>query len=389
MKCLEASMKKSRRDIQQNIFLGALRPFVYLWMRMDAKRKVHLGKGVNFKRKEPFVMLANHTFMFDVIHVPMRFRNVPFIIASQTLFTKQPTKFLVTQVAHVIPKSKGKNDFKTIKKIFEVIDKGYPILIFPEGDTTFYGETGYIEDSTMKLIKKMGLDVITCNVKGGYLSKPRWATGKRKNHQIELHYKLTITKEQINDMSLETISNTINDALYHNDYEYQREHMIPHKGKKLAEGIENVVYVCPHCESVNTISSKGNVIHCSACNAEGYVDDYGFIHGFKYDNLIEWNKYQWTFQDKLRSSVIASEGVLSFMKVENEAQIPIGRVSIKYEDGVIEISGSHEIKIPIEDIENATITLRRDLGFLYEGKHYMIKLDQYSASFLRILQDKY
>ena len=389
MVIMEGSMKKSKRDIQQNILLGTLRPFVYLWMRSDAKRKVHIGKGVDFKRKEPFVMLANHTFMFDVIHVPLRFRNVPFIIASQTLFTKQPTKFLVTQVAHVIPKSKGKNDFKTIKKIFEVIEKGYPILIFPEGDTTFYGETGYIEDSTMKLIKKMGLDVITCNVKGGYLSKPRWATGKRKNHQIELFYNLTITKEQIKDMSTDTISKTINNALYHNDYEYQREHMIPHKGKKLAEGIENVVYVCPHCESVNTITSKGNEIYCSTCKAKGNVDDYGFIHGFKFDNLIDWNQFQREFQDKLRSSVIESEGFLSFMKVENEAQIPIGRVSIKYANGQIKIYGAHEIEIPIDQVENATVTLRRDLGFVFQGKHYMIKLDQYSASFLRILQEKY
>ncbi len=382
-------MKKSRKDIQQNILLGMIRPLVYVWMRIDSKRKVHLGEGVNFKRKEPFVMLANHTFMFDVVHVPLRFKNVPFIIASQTLFTKQPTKFLVTQIAHVIPKSKGKGDYKTIKKIFEVIDKGYPILIFPEGNTTFYGETEYIEHSTMKLIKKMGLDVITCNIKGGYLSKPRWATGKRKNHQIELFYDLTITKDRIKEMSIDDISKTINDALYHNDYEYQKEKMIPHKGKKLAEGIENVVYICPHCEAVNTITSKGNKIYCTACKKEGYIDNYGFIHEFKFDNLIDWNKYQWNFQDKLRASCIESVGILSFMKVENEAQIPIGRVAIKYCDGIIEMSGAHDELIPIEEIDNATITLRRDLGFVYKKKHYMIKLDQYSASFLRILQDKY
>ncbi len=99
-------------------------------------------------------MLTNHTFMFDVIHVSLRFKKSPFIIGSQTLFTEYPIKFFVTHVAHVISKAKGRSDLITIKYIYEVILKGYPILIFPEGDTTFYEETDYIEEATMKLIKK-------------------------------------------------------------------------------------------------------------------------------------------------------------------------------------------------------------------------------------------
>ncbi len=382
-------MKRTFKDIQQNILLSMIRPLVYLWMRIDAKRKVHLGPNINYKRKEPYIMLANHTFLFDVIHVPLRFKNVPFIIASQTLFTKQPAKFLVTQVAHVIPKSKGRSDLKTIRNIYNVIKRGYPILIFPEGDTTFYGETGYVEESTMKLIKKLDIDVITCNVKGGYLSKPRWATGKRKNHNIELFYNLTIPKEKLHNMTIPEISTVINDALYHNDYKYQREHMIPHPGKKLAEGIENVIYVCPHCKAINTIISKNNSIKCTACKKEGHIDKYGFIHGFKYENLIEWNDFQRKFTENLRTSIIKTEGFLNFLKVENEAQIPVGRVSVTYQNGEIVVSGSHEIVIPISEIQNATITLRRDFGFLHNNKHYLINLDQYGASFLRIVQDKY
>lgn len=382
-------MKKTFKDIQQNILLKLIKPLVYIWMWLDASRKVHIDNDIKFNRKEPYIMLANHTFLFDVVHVPLRFKITPFIIASQTLFTKQPAKFLVSQVAHVIPKAKGRNDLKTIKDIFGVIKRGYPVLIFPEGNTTFYGETGYIEKATVKLIKRLGLDVITCNVKGGYLSKPRWATGKRRNHRIELFYKKAITKEQIKDMSLNELGDIIDHQLYHNDYDYQREKMIPHPGKKLAEGIENVVYICPHCQSVNTIVSDHNNILCTACKKEGYIDQYGFIHGFKYDNLIDWNKYQRNFTDKLRKSIIESEGFLNFMSVDDGAQLPVGRISIKYQDNEIFITGAFNINIKVQDIQNATITLRRDFGFLYDNKHYLINLDKYGASFLRVVQDKY
>lgn len=382
-------MKKSRIDKQQDILLTILKPLVYIWMWFDAKRKVKRSPEVDFGRKEPYIMLANHTYLFDVVHVPLRFRRVPFIIASQTLFTRQPTKFLVSQVAHVIPKAKGKNDFKTIKKIYESVNKGYPILIFPEGDTTFYGETGHIEPSTMKLIKKLGLDVITCNVGGGYMSRPRWATGKRRRHLIELDYQLTIPKDKLVSMSLDEISQTINKALYHNAYEEQRQKMTPHPGNHLAEGIENVVYICPHCQAVNTIRSEGNRLYCTSCKKEGFVDAYGFIHDFVYDNLIDWNKYQRHFTDALRKSDIESSGVLTFMDLESGAQLSVGDVKIRYKNEVISIRGAHEVDIPIAEIINPTITLRRDFGFVYNQLHYMIKMDQFSASFLRIVQDKY
>ncbi len=382
-------MKKSRRDKQQAIIMNLIRPLVKIWMRLDAKRKVHFGEGFSPKRKEPYILLANHTFLFDVIHVPLRLRNVPFIVASQTLFKKQPTKFLVTQIAHVIPKSKGASDTSTVRELISSVRKGYPILIFPEGDTTFYGETNYIEESTMKLIKKLGIDVVTCNVKGGYLSKPRWATSKRKRRQISLDYQLTIPKNQIKNLSSDEINETIKKALYHNDYEYQRKVMIKHPGKKLAEGIENVVYVCPHCQAINSIESHKNQIKCNVCHEEGFIDDYGFIHQFKFDNLISWNEYQKEFSKELRQAKIETSGYLNYMSREDDQLEPVGQINISYHDYALHLSNSIELEIPIDQITNATITLRRDFGFVYEDKHYLIKIDRFGASLLRIVQDKY
>ena len=77
------------------------------------------------------------------------------------------------------------------------------------------------------------------------------------------------------------------------------------------------------------------------------------------------------------------------MDVKSGVQDIIGRVTLLYEDGIIHINGAHEEKISIKDIDNANITLRRDFGFIYNDLNYMIKMDKYSASFLRIVQDKY
>lgn len=358
-------------------------------MWLDAKRKVLRTDKINFRRKEPFMLLANHTYLLDVVHVALRFRKTPFVIASQALFTKQPTKFLLTQIAHTIPKSKGKSDLGTIRKIYDVVSRGYPILIFPEGNITYYGETEYIEESTMKLIKKIGLDVITCNVRGGCMSRPRWGKGKRGRHRIELFYDITIPKEELKELDYSEISEKINNALYYNAYEYQRKHMYAHPGKHLAEGLEDIIYICSECEAVNSIHTSGNELFCSECNTKGSIDEFGFIHGFKYDNLVDWNKFQRNHSEKLRETRIETEGLLSFMEIQNEKQILVGKVKLIYDKGEVFVSGALDITIPVEKIFNITLTLRRDLGFIYEEKFYLFKLDSSASQFLRALQDKY
>jgi 1-acyl-sn-glycerol-3-phosphate acyltransferase len=382
-------MKKTRLDRQQDFLMGLLRPLVYLWMRKDAKRRVILKEGVSFRRKEPYVMLANHTFMFDVIHVPLRFKKVPFIVANQSLFKKKATKFLVTQVAHVISKNKGQSDTQTVRDLITAVKKGYPILIFPEGDTTFFGETNYIEPSTMKLIKKLGIDVITCKVKEGYLSKPRWATSKRKHRTAELEYELTIPKEKLKDMTVEEIDQIIKKRLYYNAYEDQKTKMVYHPGRKLAEGLEDILYICPNCEHAFSMKTDGNTLFCDSCKTKGFYNPFGFIEGFKYDNLVDWNKFQLKFKDKLLEAHIATEARLFIMHHDTQTLEPKGDIHLSYEKGVLTIMGGYDKVIPIEHVVNPVVTMRRDLSFDFEDTSYLITCEHYALIFLRFLQQKY
>ncbi|MFA7045800.1 MAG: 1-acyl-sn-glycerol-3-phosphate acyltransferase [Candidatus Izemoplasmatales bacterium] len=382
-------MKKTRRDRQQDFWLWLLRPLVYLWMSLDAKRSVVRSPSVDFRRREPFVLLANHTCMFDFVHVPMRFHNVPFIIASQTLFAQQPAKFFVTQLAHVIPKSKGKSDSSTIFRIFEAVKKNYPILIFPEGDITFFGATGHIEESTMKLIKKLNLDVITCNVRGGYFSRPRWAIGKRRNRRLELVYDLAISKADLPALSIEDIGQIVHKHLAHDAIEYQRQERIPHPGRRLAEGIENILYICPECLAVNSFKSERNAFFCDHCHQSGHVDRYGFLHGFAFDNPRDWDHFQRQHQDILLASHLNTTGMLYYIHPETESHDLIGKVTLEYREGTFILSGVIQKNIPATAIETPILTIRRNFSFRYDDRHYLIKLDQGGMAFLRIAQSKY
>lgn len=382
-------MKRTKREMFSRFLLFFIKPFVYPWMWFDAKRKITLRDGFRFTRKEPFLLLANHTFLFDVVHVPLRLWKSPMIVASEELFVRQPTKFLFKWVAPVIPKSKGASDLRTAKGIIGSVKKGYPVLIFPEGDTTFYGETKNIEFATMKLIKKLKVDVVVCNVKGGYLSKPRWAEGKRKKRIVHMDYHIVIKKEELKALSLDEIYEKISKAMYHNAYDFQRIHMHKHPGKELAKGLENILYVCPECQGINTLETFGNTIVCSACQNQGLMNEYGFIEGFQFDNTIDWDYYQRGFQKELRASTIKSSGMLYFVRFEDSVKELQGPIEIVYQNEHFHVSGACDIVIPVDDVTKPMISLRRDFTFIYQDRYYHFKLDRFASSLLRTTQDKY
>jgi 1-acyl-sn-glycerol-3-phosphate acyltransferase len=260
---------------KSNMLIPIIKPLARVWMWFDTNTKK--TTEVDYKRKEPFVLLGNHVYLFDVVSLAMPWKISPAIVASEFLMSTRGLKFLLNDVAKIIPKSKGASDIRTVKGLLRYVKKGYPVMIMPEGDSTFFGETGYIEPATAKLIKKLNIDVIAGVFKGGYLSKPRWATGKRRRRHVRLHYKKIISKEEVKNLSEEEIYEIIKRELYHNDYEWQREVMHSFGGSRRAAGLENILYKCPECGALHSIETYRNKLYCSVCKTNGECYLWNFI----------------------------------------------------------------------------------------------------------------
>lgn len=378
-------MKTKNR--QSELLLKSLRPFAGLWMKLDTKTKK--TTEVDYKRKEPFVLLGNHVYMFDVVSLAMPWKTTPSIVASEFLMSTKGLKFLLNRAARVIPKSKGAADVRTAKGLIKNVKQGFPVMIMPEGDSTYFGETGYVEEATAKLIKKLKVDVVVGLFQGGYLAKPRWATGKRKNKYVELHYKVVIKKEDIPNMTESEIYEVIKTSLYNNDYEWQRQKMHKYGGSRRAEGLENVLYKCPECGALNTMETYKNNLKCTECHTVGEVDEYGFIQGFKYDNLVDWDAFQKEYNEDLRNSQFTTSAEIVLIDKDTQKRSKPEKVSVAYHDGSIFVKGKAVEEYKINEMFNPVLTMRRNLSFEHDGNTYMIFIDKYAMSFLRACQSKY
>ncbi len=380
---------KSFADHCSDLAFFILRPLIEAWMRIVAKRTVIVGPGVDFRRRTPFVLLANHSFALDVVHVPMPFRITPQIVASRDMFVHPFDRFALTYVARCIMAPKGGGDVRTVKELVRAVSAGYPVLLFPEGDVSFFGRSVDLPKSTAMLVRKLGLDVITCRVSGGYLSAPRWARAPRSRRAITLNYELAITAEEAATLSLGELHEAIGARLAHDEYAVQRVAMVGHPAPRGAEGLEDVLYVCPACRGVACMETSGNELRCGRCGTRGTVDEYGFIHGFAYDNPADWDSFQRGLSAELRRSTFASGGTLFVNDYQALSQTKIGKVSVTYRAGTLHFSGALEKDLLAEDLGDVVLTMRANLNFSCDGVDYLLKLDRLAVAFLRACQDRY
>lgn len=385
-------LRKSARDRVSDVvlfFLHRCRPAIEVWLRGVARWKVHKDPRVDFSRRKPFLLLANHTFEMDVPHVPRPFWRTPRIVASNDLFVQRLGRMALTWIFCCVPTSKGKGDIRTVKILIDNVRKGYPVMVFPEGDITFFGATGTIEPGIAVLAKKLGVDVITCRVSGGHLSAPRWATSRRSKRRIELRYQLALTEAEVAGCSPRQILERIQERLRNDDFEHQRRAMVARPSKSAAEGLQDVLYACPECGAFHSIRASGNGLTCAACGVRGSVDDYGFLRGFRFEDTVSWDRFQRELSAGLRATSFSSPGRLVAHDYRRFRERRIGEVTATYRAGRIELRGAMQRDFAIEELENVFLTGRSDLNFALNRSVYVLRLEAKTMAFLRACQDRY
>lgn len=251
--------------------------------------------GFKYKKTKPksetYLLLANHNSDLDPIMLVMGTgRHVRFVASANIL--KGFLGKLLRIFFAPIPRNKGASADDTVALVEENLKQGVSVAMFPEGNKSWAGETGYISPRTARLVKESGAALVTYRLDGDYLKNPRWAKHPRKGPVFGTFVK-EYTKEELAQMSEEKIYEAICDDLHTDEYAFQKERHIPYKGKDLAEGLELAGYLCPCCKRFDAVKTKGNKVFCD-CGMEATIDEEGFLHSERlpFDNLLSWSRWE-------------------------------------------------------------------------------------------------
>lgn len=268
----KANERKKRKKELKNMF--SYRYYALLMLVCAVLRlrfNVHSVLSPTFRRQKrqgAMLVLSNHVSPFDFgfFSTPFLGRKVNFVVAENMMYS-QPIFAKMIKGYRAITKKQFYADYTCIKNIKKYLDAGISVILCPEGKVSADGRTGPVAYSIAKLVKWLKYPVAGCLVKGAGITRPKWAHTSRTG-RVECHVDMMFSKEEVETLSPEEIMKRIDCAMRHNEHVFQIENRLKFRGKDYAEGLENLLYVCPECGAEFALTAQGDVIKCGKCGFE-------------------------------------------------------------------------------------------------------------------------
>lgn len=329
-----------------------------------------------------YIVLANHVTDWDPLLVAVSFPKQMYFVASEHIARWDRWYKLIDFLLQPILRRKGTAALSTVKEILNITRKGGSVAVFAEGERSWDGLTGSILPSTGKMVKNSRCGLITYKLEGGYFVSPRWSTSLRKGHLCGVPVNI-YTKEQLAEMTTDQINEIIVKDLYEDAYEKQLVSPVPYKGKNLAEGMENFLFLCPECQEMDSMTSHGDTVKCSACGHSFRYTEYGMLEGTKFETIRDLSAWQNSQVTEGAEKGIEYKAVYGrLVKVENHQETFVSEGSVSMNSEKL-ICGTQEFLM--KDISELAIHGKRGIVFSIKKEYYELKPAEGSNAYKFVL----
>ncbi len=245
-------------------------------------------------KHDTFILIANHSDALDPVYMLYAVKKYVRFVISDHLVNKPILNLILRKISGFIVREREKPSSEMVNNILKSIKEGVSVAICVEGTITPNGETGFFSPRTGQLIKDSGVALITFRLNGGYFHTPKWGTGLRKG-PVRGSVVREYSPEELKEMTVEEINEVIKNDIYVNVFDDLKKNKNEYKGKNLAEHVERVLFMCPHCFEVGKLHSKGDYLTCD-CGYKVELRADGFFYPLRkklvFDNILDWDKWQ-------------------------------------------------------------------------------------------------
>src|SRR5262245_2320249 len=126
----------------------------------------------NIPREGPLLIVANHESMFDPCLVGVASGRYLSYLARDNLF-RQPVLGWVIRNLNAIPIDRGMGK-DGINAVLAALEKGWAVVIFPEGERTHTGEVEPLKPGISLLIKRVKCPIVPVGIAGSFAAWSRF-----------------------------------------------------------------------------------------------------------------------------------------------------------------------------------------------------------------------
>ncbi len=245
-------------------------------------------------KDEPCLILMNHSSLIDLeiasrIFFPKRYG----IVCTSDGFVG---KEWLMRLIGCIPTRKFVTDISLMGSMSAAFKKGAHVLMYPEASYTFDGCNGTLPRRLGIMFKKLGVPVVTVITEGAFSYDPLYNGLQKRRVKVSAEVRCLYSAEEVKTFSVAELDKGLDEAFTFDNFAWQRKNKIAITEKFRADGLNRILYKCPHCLSEGKTVGKGTTLTCNSCGKVYELGIYGDISALDGDSAFthipDWYNYE-------------------------------------------------------------------------------------------------
>ena len=293
---LSLPIKKREKPVRQSRLLKFLVSILSFFELRKVKFKYNCHGMERLKKKEPCFILMNHSSFLDLKIAFKIFKKRRFnIVATEDTFVGKKT---LMKYLGCVSTLKFLTDTMLVRDMMYVINKlKCSVLMYPEAGYSFDGTaTTMPEKSLGKCLKLMKVPLVVVETKGAYAYDPLYNGLQLRKVKVSADVTYVLSKEEIAEKSVEELNEIIMKYFSFDNFKWQQENNVKISEPFRADGLNRILYKCPHCMTEGKMIGKGTTIKCEECNHEYELTEDGYLNCLtgetKFTHIPDWYKWE-------------------------------------------------------------------------------------------------
>ena len=263
-------------------------------------RFFYTEKGMeNVGRDEPCLILMNHSCFLDLLiaHRILYPRPFNIICTSDGFVGMGGVMARLMRAIGCVPTRKFVTDLTLVQDItYSLKTLKNSVLMYPEASYSFDGTCTALPRKMGVLLKKLDVPVVMIETFGAFSRNPLYNELQvRKSVPVSANIRLLYSREDLKTKTVKELSDGLDAAFSFDYFDWQKKNGVEITDGFRADGLERILYKCPHCGTEGEMTGKGTGLTCRHCGSHWELTPLGDLQASEgeteYPHIPDW--YRW------------------------------------------------------------------------------------------------
>ena len=260
-------------------------------------------------KNEPCLILMNHSCFLDMQIAYKIFFPRPMCIVTTYDGMVGMGGFMewLMRTIGCVPTQKYVTDLRLVQDMtYAFKELNTSVLMYPEAGYSFDGTATTLPRKMGVLLKKFDVPVVMVETYGAFSRNPLYNELQiRRKVPVTAKVKCLYTREEIKEKSVKELSDGIDAAFGFDQFCWQKEQGVEINEPFRADGLNRILYKCPHCGKEGKMAGKGIHLTCGHCGKIYELTPLGEMKALdgetEFSHIPDW--YTWE-RDQVRQEIL-------------------------------------------------------------------------------------